>query len=397
MSFEQLPLLPSLVQSLTEQSITTPTDIQARTIPALVDGKSVVGVAETGSGKTLAFVLPMLHRLKSLELGEAPKPAGPPPTGKKARRLKSAGKKGARSLGVSQPGRPRGLVLVPARELGEQVCRVFKSLTHGTRLRVRSVLGGSKKQVARRNVAGAFEILVATPGRLVQLLDEGELRLNDVRMLVFDEADQLLDPGFRKVAVRIIDACPRAAQLVLFSATLPEPLASSVDNLFRKPPLHVRSKGSKHLVATLRTVNRTVVGGVRIDILRDLFREDATTGSLLFSNTRKQCDEVSGWLHELGVPHVVYRGEMDRLERRANLQRFRDGEVHALLATDLGGRGLDIERAGRVINVHLPQDLDNYRHRVGRTARAGRDGLVVNLVTNRDQALMKQVKKLQAP
>jgi len=383
MSFAQLPLLPTLVASLTEQSITTPTDIQARALPALLDGKSVVGVAETGSGKTLTYVLPMLHHLKTLELrgGEAD----------------PAGKKGPRKGGVSKPGRPRGLVLVPARELGEQVCRVFKSLTHGTRLRVRSVLGGSKKQVAKRNVAGAFEILVATPGRLVQLLDGGELRLDDVRMLVFDEADQLLDPGFRRVAVRIIDACPRAAQLALFSATLPEPLASSVVQLFRKPPLRIRSKGSKHLVRTLQTMNRTVVGGVRIDILRNLFAKDPTTPSLLFSNTRAQCDEVSSWLHELDIPHVVYRGEMDRIERRANLKKFRNGEVHALLATDLGGRGLDIARVGRVINVHLPRDLDNYRHRVGRTARAGREGLVVNLVTQRDQPLMKQIKRLQAP
>ena len=394
MSFEQLPLLPSLVASLTEQSITTPTDIQARALPLLLEGKSLVGVSETGSGKTLAYVLPMLHQLKTLELrsGESgpPKPAKPAPRGKGA-------KKKGRGAGVSQAGRPRGLVLVPARELGEQVCRVFKSLTHGTRLRVRSALGGSKKQVARRNVGGAFEILVATPGRLVHLLEGGQLRLDDVRMLVFDEADQLLDPGFRRVAMRIIDKCPRAAQLVLFSATLPEPLASSVLQLFRKPPVRIRSKGSRHLVRTLKTMNRTVVGGVRINILRELFAKDANTPTLLFSNTRRQCDEVSGWLYELDIPHVVYRGEMDRIERRANLKRFRDGEVHALLATDLGGRGLDIARVGRVINVHLPRDIDNYRHRVGRTARAGRSGLVVNLVTGRDQPLMKEIKRLQSP
>lgn len=394
MSFAQFSLLPSLVESLEEQDITVPTDIQARALPELLDGQSVVGVAETGSGKTLTYVLPMLHRLKKLELrGSDGKPAASPRPAAPGK----GGKRKARGPGVSDSGRPRGLVLVPARELGEQVCRVFKSLTHGTRLRVRSVLGGSKKQVARRNVAGAFEILVATPGRLVYLLEAGELRLDDVRMLVFDEADQLLDPGFRRVAMRIIDACPRAAQLALFSATLPEPLASSVLQLFRKPPVRIRSKGSRHLVRTLKTVNRTVVGGVRIDVLRDLFAKDATTATLLFANTRQQCDELSIWLDELQVSHVVYRGEMDRIERRANLKRFRNGEVQALLTTDLGGRGLDIPRVGRVINVHLPQDIDNYRHRVGRTARAGREGLVINLVTARDQPLMKEIKRLQSP
>ena len=390
MSFASFSLLPSLVESLKEQSITEPTDIQARALPVLLEGRSLVGVAETGSGKTLTYVLPMLDRIKRLELREAsPRPASASGNG--------GGKRKSRGPGVVDTGRPRGLVLVPARELGEQVCRVFKSLTHGTRLRVRSVLGGSKKQVARRNVAGVFEILVATPGRLGHLLESGDLRLDDVRMLVFDEADQLLDPGFRKVAMRIIDACPRAAQLALVSATLPEPLASSVLQLFRTPPVRVRSAGSRHLVRTLHTENRTVAGGNRLDVLRDLFAKDPSTATLLFANTREQCDDVSDWLDELGVSHVVYRGEMDRIERRTNLRRFRDGEVQALLTTDLGGRGLDIARVGRVINVHLPQDLDNYRHRVGRTARAGRNGLVVNLVTGRDQPLMKEIKRLQTP
>jgi superfamily II DNA/RNA helicase len=364
-SFSQLPLLPSLLASLTEQHLTQPTDIQSQTLPALLSGKSLVGVAETGSGKTLAFVLPMLHHLKTLEAGGS---------------------------AVSTAGRPRGLILVPGRELGDQVSRVFKGLTHGTRLRVRTALGGSRKQIARQNVGGKFEILVATPGRLVQLIDEGQLTLSDIRMLVFDEADQMLDPGFLPVARRIVADCPTETQLVMFSATMPQSLKTIVGQIFSIPPLQVRTRGSHHVVPTLTTDNRAVINGRRFEVLRRVLAESPSMGTLLFANTRKQCEKVAEWLDSEGVPHAVYMGQMDRRERRENLARFRKGDVSVLVATDLGGRGLDIERVERVVNVHLPMQIDNYLHRVGRTARAGRSGTVVNLVTERDQPLLAKLR-----
>jgi ATP-dependent RNA helicase RhlE len=366
-NFSEFSLLASLVSSLAEQELTEPTEVQARTIPALLADRPVVAVSETGSGKTLAYVLPMLHKLKTLELeGSA----------------------------VSSAGRPRGLVVAPGRELGDQLSRVFKGLTHGTRLRVRTVLGGSHKQVARRNVSGNFEVLVATPGRLVQLLDGGELHLDDVRMLVFDEADQMIDHGFLPVARRVVAQCQPGTQLAMFSATLPRPLEAVVKELFTEKPLLVRTRGSEHTVPTLEVENRTVIDGRRFDVLRAVFEQDASTGTLLFANTRKQCDRIADWLESEGIAYATYRGQMDRIERRTNLRRFRSGEVSVLLATDLGSRGLDIDRVQRVINVHLPQDVDNYLHRVGRTARAGRSGLVINLVTERDQPLIEALKKL---
>jgi len=366
-SFAPLPLLPSLLASLAEQGLTRPTEVQARTIPAQLEGRSVVGVSETGSGKTLAYVLPMLHRLKTLELNKDP---------------------------VRKPGRPRGLVLVPGRELGEQVAKVFKGLTHGTRVRVRSALGGSRKRTARQSVAGIFEILVATPGRLIHLLDAEDLHLGDVRTLVFDEADQMVDSGFMPSADRILGECPRDVQIAMFSATLPQALDVVVGDLFPRPPLRVRTKGSRKVVPTLRTENRVVDRGRRWELLREILEEDADVGTLLFVNTREQCDRVGAWLDREGFGYATYRGQMDRLERRVNLRRFREGEVSVLLATDLGGRGLDIERVERVVNVHLPREVDNYLHRVGRTARAGRDGLVVNLVTHRDRPLLAKLDKL---
>jgi ATP-dependent RNA helicase RhlE len=367
-SFADLNLLPSLVEGLAEQSIKRPTEIQERAIPILLRGESLIGVAETGSGKTFAFALPLLHRLKQLELdGSA----------------------------VSEPGRPRGLVVVPGRELGEQVGKVLKNLTHSTRLRVRTALGGSKKQVARQNVSGRFEILVATPGRLTHLLDSRQLKLDDVRTVVLDEADQLLDKGFLPPIRRVVDACPSKAQRVLFSATLPGSMDAVWAPLFPAAPTRIRSSGASRTVPTLSVEQVAVDDDSRFEALRRVLIRDFKVGTLLFCNTRKQADELAAWLAEHRFEYAPLMGEMDRTDRRRSLARFRDGEVNLLLTTDLGGRGLDIERVDRVINVHLPQELDNYLHRAGRTARAGRTGAVINLVASRDRPLVDALRKRQ--
>lgn len=365
-SFHDHSLLPTLIASLTEQGLVTPTPIQTRTIPLSMQGRSLIGIAETGSGKTLAYILPMLHILKTLETEGHP---------------------------VTTASRPRGLVVVPGRELGQQVSKVFKGLTHGTRLRVRTAFGGTAKQVARQSVAGKFEILVATPGRLLQLADAGELMLDDVRFIVLDEGDQLLDSGFLPKMHRILDHCPITAQRALFSATLSAQLGKAVASLFVKEPELVRTRGSEQVVRTLKTDNRPTVKNQRRPALTAIFERDATSGTIVFVNTRKHSDLVSGWLTEQSIDHVVLRGEMEGKERRKNMARFRDGEVDVLLTTDLGGRGLDIERVTRVINVFLPEGVDDYLHRVGRTARAGRSGTVINLVTQRDHPLMAKLKQ----
>lgn len=367
-SFNDFDLLLTLREALAEKGFVKPTEIQNRTMPALLNGKSVAGVAQTGSGKTLAYTLPILHLVKNLEnSGDA----------------------------VSEAGKPRAVVVVPSRELGEQVAKVFKPFTHTTRVRVRSLLGGTSSEVAKRNISGNFEVLVATPGRLVQYMDRRLISLKDVRFLVFDEADQMLDEGFLPDANKIADACPEDRQLALFSATVSPAVQELINQLFTDAKV-IRAEGSSRLVDTLKTENRTVVNGKRLPLLVKALAEPVTGGTIIFTNTREQCDQVAEEMKKFGQACVIYRGEMDKAERRRNLKAFRDGEIGYLISTDLASRGLDVEHVGRVINYHLPQQLDNYLHRVGRTARAGRPGLVINFVTERDEALMKKVEKIQA-
>ena len=367
-TFTEFGLLPTLQETLVEKQILRPTEIQARALPVLLGGRSIVGIAETGSGKTLAYALPAMHHIKSLEIaGDA----------------------------ITVSARPRALVVVPTRELGEQVTKAFKPFTHTTRLRVRSVLGGTTTEVAKRGLAGAFEILVATPGRLVQMLERRLVDLDDVRMLILDEADQMLDHGFLPDVTRILQASPQKRQLALFSATVSPAVEKLIADLFSGAEV-IRSAGSHRVVPTLTTLQQLVIDGQRFPLLERLLKKKVEGGTILFTNTREQCDKLAGQLAAAKIACVIYRGEMDKVERRQNLKLFREGTVDLLVSTDLASRGLDVDHVGRVINYHLPQQMENYLHRVGRTARAGRPGLVVNFVTERDAPLVSQLESVRA-
>ncbi len=366
-SFSDFGLLHSLTQSLKEQRIQKPTSIQSQVIPLLMSGQSVVGVSETGSGKTLTYALPIMHALKTLEQEGQP---------------------------VKDTAAPRAVIMVPTRELGEQVAKVFKLFTHGTRLRVRMALGGVAFAQVRRQVVDSFEVLIATPGRLAQLLAQELLYLHDVRTLVFDEADQMLDQGFLPDSDAIVAACPKHVQLSLFSATISKTVQELINSQFTKAEV-IKSAGSGKLVPTLITKNRIVKDGLRWPVLEKVLKEPLKkeqSGTILFTNTREQCDKLVELLKSKGFDCTFYRGEMDANERRTHLKKFRSGEVNLLVSTDLAARGLDVPHVGRVINYHLPKQMENYVHRAGRTARAGKTGLIVNLVTERDERLIAQLE-----
>lgn len=358
-TFDNFTLVPSLQETLQKNNFHTPTEIQDLTLPELLNGRSVVGLAETGSGKTLAYVLPILHKLKTLENeGNA----------------------------VKEGSRPRAIVIVPTRELGEQVSKVFKTFTHETRLRVRSILGGTTMNMAKRNIGGCFEVLVATPSRILQLVEHG-LCFDDVRLIVFDEADQMLDDSFIPIANRLVKSCPPNQQMVLFSATISTVVEGLINQLFSKVQVF-KSKGSHRVVSTLTTRNEVIINGDRFPVICELLKGDKKKGALIFTNTKSQCDKLAEQLKEKGFDCATFRGGMDRLERRKNLQKFVAGEVDILISTDLASRGLDFKDVTCVINYHLPEEMDNYLHRVGRTARAGKKGMVINFVTERDKELI---------
>ncbi|HPI39811.1 MAG TPA: DEAD/DEAH box helicase [Pseudobdellovibrionaceae bacterium] len=361
--FNDFGLLETLIKTLSKKGLTRPTEIQENIIPLMMGGQSVVGVSETGSGKTLAYALPLLHKLKVLETEGQP---------------------------VKVENAPRAVIVVPTRELGEQVSKVLKTFTHETRLRVRPALGGMTLVHARKNTAGPFEILVATPGRLVQMLERQLIDLSDVRILVFDEADQMLDQGFLPDSNFVVKSCPKGIQMALFSATVSKTVQELMNTLFFSAEI-VRSQGSGKVVSSLTTKNILIEDGQRWPHFSKILSQKVEGGTMVFTNTREQCDKLAKEVTEKGISCLVYRGEMDKVERRNNLRKFRDGKVNLLISTDLAGRGLDLESVGRVINYHLPKEMENYLHRVGRTARAGRSGLVVNLVTPRDSRLMAQL------
>ncbi|NCN42207.1 DEAD/DEAH box helicase [bacterium] len=367
-SFSQFSLLDSLKKTLSEKGLKKPTEIQKKAIPVLLGDQSFVGVAETGSGKTLSYALPLLHKVKVFDLE------------KKERR---------------GPGRPKALVVVPTRELGEQVAKVFKIFTHETRLRVRGALGGTSIQVSKENVSQEFEVLVSTPGRLMLLLEQFKVDLSEVDFLVFDEADQMLDPGFLEDAKHIVQACQDGCQIGLFSATLSKEVEKLIASIVSEVEVF-KTKGSHRVVSQLKTENMTVVNGKRFALLESLLSKKTSGGTVIFTNTREQCDNLAKQMEKAHLPCVIYRGEMDKVIRRRNLNDFREGKVQYLISTDLASRGLDVEHVGRVINYNMPSHLENYLHRVGRTARAGREGLVINFITERDQEILKLVQGAKA-
>ena len=353
--FASLGLREELLQTLREVGYETPTPIQAATIPPLLAGRDVVGLAQTGTGKTAAFALPVLDRLDLTQK------------------------------------KPQALVLAPTRELALQVCEAFEHYASGTPgVKVLPVYGGQSYGVQLSALRRGVHVVVGTPGRVIDHLNRGTLDLSELRFLVLDEADQILDAGFLPAIRRILKGCPAERQLALFTATASDSVRSLISELF-DDALVVETEGRHRPVSTLTTVNINVPGGRRFPVLESLLDESVEGGTLIFTNTRGQCDELAEALVEAGYRCAVYRGDMDKLERRRNLRDFRDGALPVLISTDLAARGLDVESIGRVINYHLPRELKNYLHRAGRTARAGKPGTVVNLVTPRDRNLIKRL------
>ena len=360
-SFDTMGLIEPLRQALTDAAHTQPTPIQARAIPAQLEGRDLLGLAQTGTGKTAAFVLPLLQNLDARH-----------------------GRPAAR--------RPRALILAPTRELAVQLQDSIRDYGRHLRLRSTLVLGGVPLNRQIRALAGRNDIVVATPGRLVDLLQRDALSLEAVRFFVLDEADRMLDMGFIRDVQRIADLIGTERQTLLFSATLPKSVTRLAADLLDDP---VRVEVAPPSTTAERISQRVmfVPKTRKLALLKHLLGDESITRSLVFTRTKHGANRLARQLDTAGVSTAALHGNKSQSARQKALNGFKNGTVRVLVATDIAARGIDVDEVSHVINFDLPAEPETYVHRIGRTARAGADGEAVSLCDREERDLLRDIER----
>ncbi|GAB4370741.1 MAG: DEAD/DEAH box helicase [Deltaproteobacteria bacterium] len=370
MTFEQLGLAPELLQAIAALHYETPTPIQEKAIPLVLEGKDLLGCAQTGTGKTAAFALPILQRL-----GGAP--AEEPKRGGRRRRT-------ARPI--------RALVLEPARELALQVSDSFGTYGAHTALRRTVIYGGKKQGPQAEALRRGVDILVATPGRLLDLHGQGLLSLDRVEVFVLDEADRMLDMGFIRDIRRIASLLPADRQTLFFSATMPRDILRLASSIL-KNPVRVEAEPPSTTVEGVRQQVYYVDRARKADLLRHILSDPSVRSALVFTRTRRGADRVARTLVRGGVDAEAIHGDRSQGQREQALAGFREGRTRVLVATDVAARGLDIAELSHVVNYDVPEDPGSYVHRVGRTGRAGATGIAVSLCDIPERPLLSAIEK----
>jgi len=361
MTFADLALSPRILDALAEEGYTTPTPIQAQSIPLLIEGRDILGMAQTGTGKTAAFALPLLHRLA----------ANPRPAPK---------------------GGARILVLAPTRELVSQIAAGFESFGRNLSLSVTTIFGGVSQfhQVAALNAG--VDILVAAPGRLLDLVDQGLCDLSALEALVLDEADQMLDMGFAKPIERLVATLPKDRHTLLFSATMPKAIAALAESLLTDP-------ASVEIARPSTTVDRIAQSVMFLDAahkkaaLLELLRTPEIGQAVVFTLQKNIANEVCAFITEAGITAQALHGNKSQGQRERALDAFRAGTVQVLVATDIAARGIDVDTVTHVFNHDLPSLPESYVHRIGRTGRAGRSGFAITLCDAEQRAWLHDVER----
>jgi ATP-dependent RNA helicase RhlE len=358
LTFQDFAFDPRLAAGIAASGYTQPTPIQQAAIPEVLAGRDVLGVAQTGTGKTAAFMLPILQRLLD----------------------------GPRK-------RPRALVLAPTRELAEQIAQATREFAGKTGLRSVTVYGGvSKRDQADRLRRGA-EIVVACPGRLLDIEDDGDLDLDGIEVLVLDEADRMFDMGFLPDIRRILALLPTPRQNLFFSATMPSAMRSLADSILVDPASV--SIGASAPAATVSQALYPTTEGLKGALLAALLRDLGPERTLVFTRTKYRARNLGRSLERNGHRVTVLEGNMTQSKRQAAIDGFRKGRYDVLVATDVAARGIDVVGIATVINYDLPETLDAYTHRVGRTGRAERTGAAVSLAAITDTPLLREIQALQ--
>ncbi|MFT3969104.1 MAG: DEAD/DEAH box helicase [Micropruina sp.] len=354
MTFASLGVPSVLVAPLSGRGITDPFPIQQATLPDTLAGRDVLGRGRTGSGKTLAFALPLVARL--------------------ARLVPSASGIAART----RPGAPRGLVLAPTRELANQILETLEPLAKAAGLRVMTIFGGVGQARQVQQLRAGADIVVATPGRLEDLIGQGHARLDSVAVTVLDEADHMADLGFLPAVTRILTATPTGGQRLLFSATLDNGIDKLVKRFLSRPLVHSVDSAESPVTAMTHHVFLVPDATQKRAIVREL--AGGTSRRLLFTRTKHQARRLARELTADGVPAVELHGNLSQNARERGLKAFADGRVRVMVATDIAARGIHVDEVNLVVHVDPPAEHKAYLHRSGRTARAGNDGDVVTLV-----------------
>ncbi len=360
--FSDLGLSAPILGALAAEGYAAPTPIQFHAIPPVLGGRDLCGIAQTGTGKTAAFALPILQRLAA----------------------------GARRVA---PQTCRALVLSPTRELASQIADSFRTYGAGMPLSTAVVFGGVPIGPQRQRLARGIDILVATPGRLLDLIDTRSLTLASVQVLVLDEADRMLDLGFIHALERIVRLLPRQRQTLLFSATMPPPIAALAEDYLNDPVKVIVAPAA----TTVERVEQRVAfvpSDRKRDLLATLLRDPIFARVLVFTRTKHGADRVVRHLVGAGIEATAIHGNKSQPQRERALAGFRDGQTRVLVATDIAARGIDVDGVSHVINFELPNVPEDYVHRVGRTARAGAAGIAIAFCSDEERPYLRDIEKL---
>ncbi len=359
MSFKQFQFIAQINTNISTCGYEHPTPIQEKAIPEVMSGKDILGLAQTGTGKTAAFALPIIQRL-----AEGPR------------------------------GYVQALIVAPTRELAEQINTSFKELAVGTGLRSLAVYGGVGKKPQFDAFNRGVEILVACPGRLLDHLNNHDLKLNKVETLVLDEADQMFDMGFFPDIRRILKHLPKKRQTLLFSATMPADIRKLADETLTNPQeIRIKLEQPLDLITqVLYPVSKRQKAGLLLHLLENEPTEGST---LIFTRTKYGAKNLAKKLEKAGFSASAMQGNMSQNQRQVALAGFRDGTFKVLVATDIAARGIDVSRVAQVVNFDLPSTAEAYTHRIGRTGRAERSGRAISFMCYDDQVMVKAIERLQ--
>lgn len=376
-TFAELGLNEQILAGVATLGFNAPTPVQAAAIPAVLAGKDVVASAQTGTGKTAAFMLPTLQRIAVEKPGGAEKPEAKEPNAS-AKPNVAAGrgaKRNAKRGDTKRNAYPRALIITPTRELAAQIDDVAKSVCASTGQQAVIVTGGARYKHQITALQKGCDVLVATPGRLIDLLDKKHTSLENIQVLVLDEADRMLDMGFWPSVRRIMEQLPKAHQTLLFSATLPASITSTIDALL-KDPERIEIARTGQTAATIEQHLCSVTQGQKPQLLRALIDsfDPAPERVLVFCRTKSRVDSIYKNLKAAGLKVDVMHADRPQKARARALERFRSGAIQVLVATDVMSRGIDIQGIDAVINFDVPLDPEDYVHRIGRTGRAGAAG-----------------------